>query len=207
MNPLKAPLNESEIRQAVGVVKRDAGLDDSAWFETISLDESGRFPGQRSVYVCCYEPASNRTLAGLILLETDTLHEWHHVEGAQARIVPDEFAMACKLARQDQRSETSGRAPRPPGAVARIVPTGPPRRPLGRSELPFRRAVPERRAPPRQQGEAPGSVNSCGVCHRSQPDTGVGVRSRRCKPGRAALPPTPRDNGKGSLPVRSLRRP
>ena len=44
MNPLKAPLNESEIRQAVSIVKRDAGLDSSAWFETISLDESDRFP-------------------------------------------------------------------------------------------------------------------------------------------------------------------
>jgi primary-amine oxidase len=102
MNPLKAPLNESEIRQAVSTVKRDAGLDNSAWFETISLDESDRFPGQRSVYVCCYEPASNRTLAGLVVLGTDALHDWHHIEGMQARIVPDEFAMACDLARQDQ---------------------------------------------------------------------------------------------------------
>ena len=102
MNPLKAPLNEAEIRQAVNVVQRDAGLDDSAWFETISLDESGRFPGKRSVYVCCYEPASNRTLSGLVLLESDELHDWRHLEGVQARIVPDEFLMACELARNDE---------------------------------------------------------------------------------------------------------
>ena len=52
MNSLKAPLNETEIRQAVSVVRRDAGLDASAWFETISLDESGQFPNQRGAYVC-----------------------------------------------------------------------------------------------------------------------------------------------------------
>jgi len=103
MNPLKTPLTEAEIRQAVSVVKRDAGLDDSAWFETISLDESDRLPGKRSVYVCCYEPASNRTLSGLVLLESDELHDWQHLEGVQARIVPDEFLMACELARNDER--------------------------------------------------------------------------------------------------------
>ena len=103
MNPLKIPLSEAEIRQAVSVVKRDAGMDDSAWFETISLDESDRFPDKRSVYVCCYEPSGNRTLSGLVLLESDELHDWQHLEGVQARIVPDEFTMACELARNDER--------------------------------------------------------------------------------------------------------
>jgi len=84
-------------------VKRDAGMDSTAWFETISLDESDRFPGKRSVYVCCYEPAGNRTLSGLVLLESDELHDWQHLEGVQARIVPDEFQMACELARKDER--------------------------------------------------------------------------------------------------------
>jgi Cu2+-containing amine oxidase len=84
MNPLKAPLNEAEIRQAVSVVKRDAGMDDSAWFETISLDESDRFPDKRCVYVCCYEPSGNRTLSGLVLLDSDELHDWRHIEGVQA---------------------------------------------------------------------------------------------------------------------------
>ena len=111
MNPLKAPLNEAEIRQAVSVVQREAGLHSSAWFETISLDESGRFPSQRGAYVCCYEPASNRTLAGIVLLESDELHGWRHIEGAQARILPDEFAMACELARKHEAfSRRSGNA-------------------------------------------------------------------------------------------------
>jgi len=101
MNQSKAPLNETEIRQAVSVVRRDGGLDASAWFETISLDESQQFPGQRGAYVCCYEPSSNRTLSGIVLFASDTLHQWHHLEGMQARIVPDEFAMACELARND----------------------------------------------------------------------------------------------------------
>ena len=102
MNPLKAPLNETEIRRAVSVVRRDAGLDPSAWFETISLDESGQFTDQRGAYVCCYEPASNRTLAGIVLFESDELRGWHHIEGAQARILPDEFTMACELARKHE---------------------------------------------------------------------------------------------------------
>jgi len=102
MNPLKVPLNESEIRQAVQVVRRDAGLDPSAWFETISLDESGRFPRQRGAYVCCYEPSSNRTLNGLVQFDSDTLHNWRHIEGAQARILPEESEMACELAREDE---------------------------------------------------------------------------------------------------------
>jgi len=101
MNHSKAPLNDAEIQQAVCVVWRDAGLDGSAWFETISLDESQRFDDQRGAYVCCYEPASNRTMSGVVLFDSDSLHDWRVVEGAQARIVPDEFAMACELARSD----------------------------------------------------------------------------------------------------------
>jgi len=102
MNQLKAPLNESEIRQAVRVVKRHAGLDASAWFETISLDESGSYSDQRNAYVCCYEPSSNRTFTGIVQFESDLLRDWQHIDGVQARIVPDEFAMACKLARNDK---------------------------------------------------------------------------------------------------------
>ena len=102
MKQLKAPLNEAEIRQAVNVVRRDAGLDPGAWFETISLDESGRFPQRRGAYVCCYEPCSNRTLSGLVQFDSNSLHEWRHIEGVQARIVPDEFEMACELARGDE---------------------------------------------------------------------------------------------------------
>jgi len=102
MNQSKAALNDTEIQQAVRVVLRDAGLDSSAWFETISLDESQRFDGQRGAYVCCYEPVSNRTLQGIVLFDSDDLHDWLVVEGAQARIVPDEFQMACELARVDE---------------------------------------------------------------------------------------------------------
>ncbi|TNF90300.1 MAG: primary-amine oxidase, partial [Gammaproteobacteria bacterium] len=102
MNPLKAPLNESEIRQAVDVVRRDGGLDQTAWFETISLDESRRFVDRRGAYVCCYEPSSNRSFAGIVCFDSDDLHDWRHIEGVQARILPDEFAMACELARNDE---------------------------------------------------------------------------------------------------------
>ena len=103
MNQAKTPLDDAEIRRAAAVVRRDAGLDPSVRFETISLDESGRIDGQRSAYVCCYEPASNRTFAGVVRLDDDSLHAWRHVEGAQARILPEESALACKLARRDER--------------------------------------------------------------------------------------------------------
>ena len=101
MNHLKAPLDESEISLAVEITRLDGGLDNSAWFETVTLDESDAHPGQRAAYVCCYEPSSNRSFTGYVVFETAKLHNWHHVEGVQARIVPDEFLMACELARND----------------------------------------------------------------------------------------------------------
>ena len=42
MNQSKAPLSESEIRLAVEVIHHYGGLDNDAWFETITLDESVR---------------------------------------------------------------------------------------------------------------------------------------------------------------------
>lgn len=95
------PLSESEIALAASIVQRDGGLDADAWFETIAPDESqGRNPESRRAYVCCYEPSSNRTFAGIVDLEQAALVKWDHLEGIQARIVPDEFDIACKLARQ-----------------------------------------------------------------------------------------------------------
>ncbi len=102
MNPLIFPLNDTEIQQAVTVIRRDAGLDSAAWFETISLDESQSYPGERGAYVCCYEPVSNRTFSGVVLFDGDCLKDWKHIEGVQARIVPDEFIMACELAREHE---------------------------------------------------------------------------------------------------------
>jgi Cu2+-containing amine oxidase len=63
MNSSRSPLNENEIRQAVRVVRRDAGLDPSAWFETISLDESERHAGQRRLtsYAWLFEISPKRT--------------------------------------------------------------------------------------------------------------------------------------------------
>ena len=103
MNQLKAPLTESEINLATEIIRRDGGLDDAAWFETITLDESETFPERRIAYCCCYEPASNRTFAGLVSLDTVELHHRRHIEGVQARIVPDEFDMACEVAQSDER--------------------------------------------------------------------------------------------------------
>ncbi|MDJ0779751.1 MAG: primary-amine oxidase [Gammaproteobacteria bacterium] len=100
MNPLKLPLDDNEYRRAAAVVRRAAGLDDSAWFETICLDESGRFDGERAAYVCCYEPSSNRTFSGIARFSDESLHDWQHLPGVQPRILAEESAFACELARE-----------------------------------------------------------------------------------------------------------
>ncbi len=106
------PLNPHEIAKAVEIVKRDSGLDASGWFETITLEEprldlssweSATIQVPRRAYVCCYEPSSNRTLNGVVNLDDNRIESWQHVEGAQARIVPDEFAVGDQLVKQDQR--------------------------------------------------------------------------------------------------------
>ncbi len=101
------PLTAEEITVATQAVKDRAGLDPGAWFETIALDESDKArllsgdPATRQAYVCCYEPASNRTFAGLVDLVEGTLKDWRHIPGVQARIVPDEFAEGGNVAKAD----------------------------------------------------------------------------------------------------------
>ena len=102
MPHLQDPLIGEEISNIVTIVRRDAGLDENAWFETISLDETRTHnAGERIAYVCCYEPASNRTFTGAVSLSAGTLDGWQHIKGVQARILPNEFEVACKIARDD----------------------------------------------------------------------------------------------------------
>ncbi|MEM7214675.1 MAG: primary-amine oxidase [Pseudomonadota bacterium] len=106
------PLSADEITQAAKIIKSDSGLDETGWFETITLEEP-RLPlddpdskltqNQRKAYVCCYEPSSNRTLNGIVNLDQNRIEKWQHVEGVQARIVPDEFDMGNRLVKQDPR--------------------------------------------------------------------------------------------------------
>ena len=73
MHPLD-PLTKTEIRTAVEVVRAQSGIDATAWFETVTLDEpdkaelaqarEGQRPARR-IHVCCYEPSSNRTMRGI----------------------------------------------------------------------------------------------------------------------------------------------
>ena len=107
MKHANAPLNQTEITNAVIITRNEGGLDETTWFETISLDESGRYPAQRSAYVCCYEASSNRTFTGIVLFEQESLQNWQHVEAVQPRISPDEFTMASELAREDENFLTA----------------------------------------------------------------------------------------------------
>ena len=81
------PLNEKEIAKAAAIINDQANLDDSAWFETITLEEPDKDalnsfkPGQiiqRRAYVCCYEPANNRTFSGIANIASGSLESWHH---------------------------------------------------------------------------------------------------------------------------------
>ncbi len=106
------PLTASEIQLAVRVVRDKSGLDHTGWFETVTLDEPDRTERQaqrnsetvaRRAYVCCYEPSSNRTLRGTVCLDHGKLLQWEHVEGAQARIVSDEFDAGDRIVKADPR--------------------------------------------------------------------------------------------------------
>ena len=103
------PLTNNEIATAVAVVRRDSGLDESAWFETVTLDEPSREEGDtpdirdRRAYVCCYAPSSGHTFNGIVQLAQETLLRWDHIPGVQARIVADEFAAANRIAKADER--------------------------------------------------------------------------------------------------------
>lgn len=111
LHPLD-PLTEDEITTATSVIDQQTNLDDTAWVETITLDEPEKAelkayhngtPIERRAYVCCYEPSSNRTWRGIVNIASRTLSQWEHVPGAQARIVTEEFAMGDKLVREDER--------------------------------------------------------------------------------------------------------
>jgi primary-amine oxidase len=104
------PLNSEEIAAASAIVRREAGLDASAWFETIGLAEPDKAevrafqPGKpfaRKAFVCCYEPSSNRTYDGIVDLRAGTLERWRHLEGMQARIISDEFLEGGRVACAD----------------------------------------------------------------------------------------------------------
>jgi len=111
-HPLE-PLSREEIRTAVDLIRAEAGLDEKAWFETITLEEPGKAAladyaahgtvPARCAQICCYEPASNRTFRGVADLESKTLLEWKPIDGVQARIGPDEFAAGDKLVKADPR--------------------------------------------------------------------------------------------------------
>ena len=53
--------------------------------------------------MCCYDPAQGETWEGVVELDSGSLEHWRHAEGAQARIVADEFAMGGEITKQDAR--------------------------------------------------------------------------------------------------------
>ncbi len=104
------PLDAVEMSFAVAAVHAQGGLDASAWFETVALDEPEKAalraytpgsPPNRRAFVACYEPSSNRTFDGAVDLASGKLVHWRHVPGAQARIVMDEFVEGGRIAIAD----------------------------------------------------------------------------------------------------------
>ena len=108
LHPLD-PLTSAEIARAAEIVRDRGGLSSEAWFETIALHEpekadlAQKVVPPRRAFVCCYDPESGQTWDGAVNLAMGTLEDWHHVMGAQARIVSEEFAMGGALAKADPR--------------------------------------------------------------------------------------------------------
>ena len=95
-------------QRAVEIIRKAGGLSRNAWFETIALHEplkehlrQGSCP--RLAYVCCYDPDVGETWDGIVDLAQARLKDWRHVNGAQARIVIDEFVMGGEIAKADPR--------------------------------------------------------------------------------------------------------
>jgi primary-amine oxidase len=107
MHPLD-PLNAEEITKSAEIVKASGKLGPAAWFETIALEEPDKSElksrkVRRRAFVCCYDPDSNVTAEGIADLGAGKLESWQAVEGAQARIVADEFVMGGEIAKADPR--------------------------------------------------------------------------------------------------------
>jgi primary-amine oxidase len=103
------PLNAAEIETAVAIARRDGGLDDTAWVETVATAEPEKADlkdptlAWRKAQVCFYERSSNRTFEGVVDLLAGKLEGFAHVPGVQARITIDEFADGGKIAVADAR--------------------------------------------------------------------------------------------------------
>jgi primary-amine oxidase len=100
------PLSDTEIAHAAAITRKAGKLSPRAWFETIMLEEPLKADirngtTRRQAHVCCYDPASGDTWLGVADLATDTLENWHHAKGMQARIVMDEFALGGEIAKAD----------------------------------------------------------------------------------------------------------
>jgi primary-amine oxidase len=101
------PLTEQEIESAAATVRASAGLDASAFFESIMLWEPSKLDlaadtaPKRLAFVACYEPSSNRTFDGLVEVAAGELVRWDHRPGMQARIAADEYKWAAEIARAD----------------------------------------------------------------------------------------------------------
>lgn len=107
------PLSAAEIETAVAIVRRDGGLDDTAWVETVGTAEPDKADladptlQWRKANVCFYERSSGRTFDGVADLLAGKLEAFAHVPGAQARISIDEFIDGGKMAAADPRVQAA----------------------------------------------------------------------------------------------------
>jgi primary-amine oxidase len=102
------PLGPEEIARTADIIRKEGGLSEQAWFETIALHEPAKDAlrsghTRREAFVCCYDPKSGETWDGTVDIAGRKTAGWHHVKGAQARIVADEFMMGGDIAKADPR--------------------------------------------------------------------------------------------------------
>ena len=107
------PLSATEIETVIAIVRRDGGLDKTAWVEPVATAEPEKAVLRkpdcrwRKAHVCFYERSSGRTFDGLVDLTAGKLEAWAHVPGAQARIVIDEFNEGMTIAADDPQVQAA----------------------------------------------------------------------------------------------------
>src|SRR5919197_6091164 len=98
------PLTADEIREAVGIVRAERGLDPSAFFVRIALHEPAKDavigfrdgdPVERQAFMILRDRRARATCEAVVSITTKTVVSWTAIPGAQPPIVFDEF-LACE---------------------------------------------------------------------------------------------------------------
>jgi primary-amine oxidase len=106
------PLTAEEIRQAVQIVRREAGVDDRWRYASIELREPSKRtvaehrpggPVQREAEIICWNRDEGATYRGRVSLTGDSVLSWEHQPGVQPSLTVTEVHEADEMVRADPR--------------------------------------------------------------------------------------------------------